>query len=227
MKIRIILTAVAVLACISSVLLVRAQRQELSRLEAERQSRAAQLHSTTDAEPSSVSAAGETNPAEPSSELLRLRGEVTRLNARKRELSKVPDESERLNQGLANTPPPGSIPLPPGYIRKSEARLAGYNTPEDTIQSFLYAVQQHDFAALLRSFTPAMAQSLESRMKRGSASAEEFFKGTDLLPGLRILNSETRPDGTVELQCEVAPGAPTSKLQMQKIDGEWKLATPL
>ena len=44
--------------------------------------------------------------------------------------------------------------LPPGYVRKRDARLVGFNTPEDTLQSLLWAIQNHDLAKVLEAFTP-------------------------------------------------------------------------
>jgi len=57
-------------------------------------------------------------------------------------------------------------------------------------------------------------------------SVEDLFKDTDKLPGLAIRNRTTLPDGSMELEVEVAPGVPTEKFQAQPVNGEWKLAFP-
>ena len=48
----------------------------------------------------------------------------------------------------------GGIQLPPGYIRKSEARMVGYSTPDDTLQSFLWAIQNRDLTNVLQALAP-------------------------------------------------------------------------
>jgi len=84
--------------------------------------------------------------------LLRLRNEVSRLTGRKRELTGALTENESLRAQLARraTNSPAGTGLPAGYIRKNQAKMAGYNTPEDTIQSLLWALNNRDFPNLLQ-----------------------------------------------------------------------------
>src|SRR4051812_47576393 len=90
--------------CFSALWAVWAQRQQLSVLHAERQQQA----SMAAADSVEVPQASTGQTAEPdapleavSIELLRLRGEVTRLNLRKRELTGVEEEGQRLRADLA------------------------------------------------------------------------------------------------------------------------------
>jgi hypothetical protein len=159
-----------------------------------------------------------------SSELMRLRAEVTRLTARKRELAGVPAESEHLRAQAAtqSTVGSGGTPLPPGYIPKSAAQRVGYRTPEDALQTFLWALQSRDLANLSQALTPAAAQELNADLARSGRSAESFFDGPQALPGMVIQSRNDLADGGVEMKVEITPGTP-STLKLQSVNGEWKL----
>jgi hypothetical protein len=167
------------------------------------------------------------NPAL-SSELLRLRSEVTRLTARKRELAAAAAENQSLRDQLATTRTnaPTPISVTPGYLRKAEAQMVGYSTAENTLQSFLWAVQNQDFTNLVRALTPASAQKLQENFQQSKEAPEAFFKNADKFPGLKIQKRESLPDGTIQLEVEIAPGQPTEKIRLESIDGEWKMALP-
>lgn len=164
------------------------------------------------------------SPAESvSPELLRLRSEITRLSARKSELANVTQEGESLRARLADaqTNAPAGSRLPPGYIRKAEAQFVNYSTPENTIQSFLWALQRHDVPRFLEALLPEEAQSMRNRI--GMSGEAESFKGWDALPGMAVQSRQDLPDGTVELQVEIGPGLPSQKIQLRQLNGEWKL----
>jgi len=211
---------------------VRGQRIEISRLQAQQQSAANQPETAAEGAGSSGQTGTESVPAEipmvPAieSELLRLRSEVTRLSARKRELATAPAEKEQLRAQLANSSRaqiPGT-PLPPGYMRKNTALNVGYGTPEDTLQTFLYALNRRDFPTLTHSLEPDAAQKLELEMLKGGRSVAEFFKDAEMLPGLSVRKREMLPDGSVEMEVEIAPEMPTEKIRLQQINGEWKMS---
>ena len=159
------------------------------------------------------------------SELLKLRSEVTRLTARKRELGGVVAESEQLRQQLATNQANISAEnrLPPGYIRKAQAEMVGYSTPENTVQSFLWALQHHDPAGLLRALTPTQAQALGPRFNTDATAENSFFKDADRLPGLAIVSRRNLDNGSVELHVLFGPNTPLQTFRLQPINGEWKL----
>lgn len=163
------------------------------------------------------------NSHSPSIELLQLRAEVTRLGNRKRELANAQVESERLHGQLATrgTNAPSGVPLPPGYLRKSEARNVGYATPENTIQSLLWAIKNRDSLSLLQAFVPENAKQLKERMKSLS-STEDFFKEYEVLPGMHVLGKEAGADGAEVLTIEFMPGV-AEQLTFQQFEGQWKL----
>lgn len=174
-------------------------------------------------------AADESLPAssreEALSQLLKLRSEVTKLSARKRELGGVVAESEQLRQQLATNQANISAEnrLPPGYIRKAQAQMVGYSTPDNTVQSFLWALHQHDAAGFLRALSPTEAQLLGPRVTADANAENSFFKQADRLPGLAILSRRNLDNGSVELQVTFGPNTPPQTFRLLPINGEWKL----
>lgn len=167
------------------------------------------------------------NSHSPSLELLKLRAEVARLGNRKRELANARIESDRLHGQLAvrGTNAPGALVLPAGYIKKSMAKFVGYNTPEDTIQSFLWAIQSHDAAGFLKALDPEEAKRIEARMQV-SPSIDEFFKEADSLPGMQILGKETGEDGELSLRVAIMPGEELpQRLRFKQFGNQWKIVS--
>jgi hypothetical protein len=216
---RTILILVSWILCFGTAWAVLAQRRELVRLRAEQEGasgRTEPAHSETDDNKASAVSDGLSDAD--SRELLRLRGEVTRLTARKNELADVAETHKRLGAELSNgTTNDAGNRLPPGYIHKAEAQFAGYASPENTVQTFLWAVHHRDVNGLLQSFSPEMSAKIEA-----NGGPESFFKNAGPMPGLAIRSRNNLPDGSVELEIEIAPSVPTDKLHLSPINGEWK-----
>jgi hypothetical protein len=218
---RTMLIVLSWILCVGTVLGVLMQRQELVAMRAQQEQIARNLARTSQGSELGVdNGSGANNTASlaetDSHELLQLRSEITKLTARKRELAAVPAEAEQLRAQLAGsqTNSQGGIRVPPGYLRMSEAQFVGYSTPENTVQSFLWALQHHDITNLLQALAPDDARGL---------SEKNFFKSRDLPPGMVVQNRQNLPDGSVELQVEFVPGMPTEKLHLRAFNGEWKL----
>lgn len=144
MNLRFLLSGLLTLVCLGAAWAVISQRQELGHLQVERQAQLASLSQDASAQPP-----GEAKPAEAAStlarsdssaELLQLRSEVTRLTQRRQSLANVKSENEQLRMKIASratNAAPGTA-LPAGYIRKSQARMVGYNSPQDVLQTLLW-----------------------------------------------------------------------------------------
>ncbi len=201
------------------------QRQKLTTLRTE-ESATATTPAPDRAEPQRASEQNSKLSGSASSgELLQLRSTVTRLESRKRELAGSVAENKRLQVQLAaiRTNAPSGGDLPPGYIRKSHAQMVGYSTPENTVQSLLWAVRNHDLTNLVRAFTPSSADRLQAEF--ASNTPEVFWQNADKIPGIGVLGSETLPDGALQLEI-VGPGEQRGKVRLQAIGGEWKLDGP-
>jgi hypothetical protein len=204
------------------------QRQQIKAMRAEQQQLAAEAESAAQTESSASrrtqSAALQSGPP---IELLELRGEVTRLKSRQRELAAARAENEQLQAQLAakRTNAAAATPtLPPGYILKSKAQWRGFNTPEDTLQSFLWAANSRDLTNLMQTMTPEMAQQILLETQRSGRSMEDFFKGAEALPGMRILSRTQEAADRVLLQVEMIPGMDKPEpMRLRLINGQWKM----
>ena len=233
MNARFLISGLITLVCLGAAWAVIAQRQELGHLQVERQAQLAALSQDT-----TPPAAGESKPAESgsapaqgasSSELLELRSEVTRLTQRRQSLANVKAENEQLRMKLASratNAAPGTL-LPPGFIRKSQAQMVGYNSPQDALQSFLWAVQHRDFNTVLQSFTPEAAQNMQAQVQQRGNSVDDFFRGTAALVGMALVEQKQLPDGSIEGKVQFGPtdAAPQSVV-FRLVNGQWKVAGP-
>ncbi len=225
---RVFLIGVLGVVCLAAVSAAIVQRCRLGELRAEvgrlAQQYAGPEASGTPAAGQSV-ASGRTDTASVSPELLRLRNEVRRLTALKQELEQARAENERLRLELAGAGTnnvPGRA-LPPGYVRRANAQLAGYNTPEDTMQSFLWALHHKDSARLLEALTPKAAEWFQTRLTDSSQSIEEYFQEMEAVLGMAVVGKEESSEGHVELRVVVAPGLAPEHFRLESIDGQWKI----
>lgn len=224
---KLVITA-GIIMSIAALFVTFGQRRELSTLKLE-QAKRRQLQAEV-TEPLAQSTASVVNLSlaqpSPSKELLRLRGEVGQLERRKRELGSVQTENKTLRTQLATkgTNAPGSIVLPVDYIRKADARLAGFNTPEDTFQSMLWAIHNQNVSTFVQAFSPEAAKQMQAEIQR-RGSVQEFFKGAEALPGLRIIGKEAGADDTTVMTIEMLPGDENhlQKIHFKQFDGQWKL----
>ncbi len=172
---------------------------------------------------SSLPAAGPDNTSSSVSitpELLRLRGEVTRLEARRRELASVSAQNASLRTQLASrgTNAATGVALPPGYVRAADAKFVGYGSPENTIQSLLWAVNNHDGARFLEAMTPETARHLSGIL------TNDFFPDASEMIGMRIASSRQLEDGSIEAKIEVMPREDPEPVTFRQINGEWKMS---
>jgi hypothetical protein len=233
---RLLLLCATIFTCLVMLVCIAGQRRELAALRSELQPPPTPDEKVGD----SLAAAAETEgqsgstPApgpvtSVSSELLRLRSQVTQLMDRKRELTGARGENEQLRAQLAarGTNAPAGQPFPPGYIRKSEAQWAGASTPENTIQSFLWAVRNHDLTNVLQLMTPEAGLKL---MQRAGNAPEKFLEDFEGLPAMRVFNLQALPDGSIQAEAETPPGLEVTKIHFEihfrMIEGQWKLDFP-
>jgi hypothetical protein len=228
-------SSLLVAACLVTLWGVWGQRSELAGLRAEQQQLIAQLAAKSGGSASAVAAetsgagSGTASPTlAVTPELLRLRSEVTRLAERRRELASVRGENERLRAELASRSTNGvaGYRFPPDYVRQSEARMVGYNTPEDTLQSLLWAVRNHNLTNALRAFVPEMANELRIEFGKSGQSMEDFFSKAVGFFGMRIAERSTVVnDGSLLVWVELVPGMPGPTLHLAQTNGQWKIAS--
>jgi hypothetical protein len=221
---------ITVVVCLAALALTAVRHRELASLSEQEQQLRTQAKVV-------ISSAPQIKPSEavkitteqhsPSIELLRLRGEIGQLERRKRELAGARTENESLRNQLATrgTNASTGIALPPGYLRKTQAKFVGYNTPEDTLQSLLWAIQNRDKAGFLQAFDAEPAEEYAARMET-PAALDEFFKAS-VLPGMQIVGKElgTAADNEVVLMVQIMPGQEPERLGFKQAGGQWKLVS--
>lgn len=228
MNSRLVISGCCGVVCLAALCGVFAQRRQLADLRAQQQQALAALArpAGSPAIPAAANptAAGSENSAAavpaPSSELLRLRGQVARLTQRLRELAEVRAENEQLQAQAAARATNGSAA---NYLFKFRARMVGCSRPEDTLQSFLWALEHHDLTNLLQVLTADSAQEFAAQARRFPWWPENFFENSPVVVGLRIVSQETLPDGAVELHAETDSGARPTTFHLEQTNGQWKL----
>jgi len=157
-----------------------------------------------------------------SRELLQLRNQVGQLRRRRDELLPVRAEHDRLVLELAARATNASS-LPRNFIRKSEARLVGYNSPEATLQSFLYAIRNRDLTNFFQAFTPEGVSQLKSQGLESPDRLEKLFDDSQDLIGLSILNQEQLQPDLIMANVQFLPGLPPDKVFFRLINSQWKM----
>ena len=160
-------------------------------------------------------------PADVSPQLLRLRNEATLLAAKRAELLPLRAENQQLRLKVAAMQTNMSAALPPGYMRKSQARLVGFATPENTLQSFLWAVHNRDVTNLLQALSPTSTQQLQTQSAR-----DAFLNQMQAFVGMNVLEREELPDGRTKLKVQIMPDLPAGDITFQNVNGQWEMDMP-
>lgn len=214
--------AASVLVCGSLLWMAGARRAEVNRLKREQHMLLSRLASVP-VQPGEPSASGASTV---SPELLRLRSDVSQLNARKAGLVHVVKENQRLHAELrrANT---NAARLAPGYIRRTEARMVGFGSPQATIETMLWALQNRDYDRFLEAFTPDAAERMRARTSNSAGGVEQFHVEAQALIGMGVTERISNPDGSIQLKIQVLPELPPADVRLVNMAGEWKLADGL
>lgn len=208
------------LVAVAAVIFVLAQQRELASLRAEQKSVLAQLSSepkeNSRPAPQSIESAPQSSGSNP--ELLQLRSEITRLTQRKRELAGVMAENDKLRGQVAAHNVGGGGRL----LLANKARLAGYNTPEDTLESVLWSLEHADFTNFLQAFTPEVAQAFPIQSPEVWTNAMNNFHQE--FAGMTILKRQELPDGRVELTVQMAGHSEAEQpIHLKQVNGQWKI----
>ncbi len=169
------------------------------------------------------------SPQMPNSpELMRLRNQVNQLAQQQRELGGVRAENAQLLNQLTNrvnaAPAAG---FPPGFIRMSGARMVGYSSPAETMQTMLWALQTGNITNVLDVFTPEAAAQISQRLQSsGESASENFAHFAKETPGFNILRQEAEPEGSVLVHVEILPAIDPHTFHLRQVNGQWKIADP-
>jgi len=218
MKPRPFLFSLSLAACVTMLAAAALQRRQVLNLRAERQQKLTDATAPADG----LTAPPDTPSPSVSREVLQLRNQVGQLRRRRDELLPVRAEHERLVLELAARGTNASG-LPRNFIRKSEARLVGYNSPEATLQSFLYAIRNRDLTNFFQAFTPEGVSRLKSQGLESPDRLEKLFDESQDLIGLSILDREQRQQDLIAANVQILPGLPPTQILFRLVNSQWKM----
>jgi hypothetical protein len=218
MNIRVLASIAGLVTCVLLATTATRQRQvnELQAEQKELLSKVESARTERDAQPATL----QQIPVPP--ELLRLRSEVSRLMEQRTALEPVKRENEVLRAKL-NQLDTNASALPPDYIRKKDAQWVGMATPENTLQSFLWAIHNRKPEAVLQLLAPTEASIAFSN--QFYLHHEEFFDQAPI-PDARAADKKILDDGTVVLKVEFLPTleeSSSTEIRFQNRNGEWKM----
>jgi len=163
-------------------------------------------------------------------ELLRLRGEVGKLRAQQKAAPKpqaaAPSQAPATPAAPPETAPDGAIP-------RDSWQFVGYATPENAMQSAMWAMSKGDVQTLLNSLTPeaqeAMAKQFENKSEAEIATT--LSQGISKIQALRLDRKRVSPNGDITFVVwseEHDNGQLRTKdevtFQVQNVGGEWKFS---
>ncbi len=154
-------------------------------------------------------------------ELMRLRSQVTDLRERQRKQFGLTNELGQLQAQWATVTNLASGLLPAGWVRRKDARLAGFASPQAAFESFLWAVERRDTNALRQAVSRDTWEAVQEQL---NAANDSFWREAEHLPGFLFRSASTQPDGRVRLLIDVAPGVSGPPMMMEFREGGWRLA---
>jgi len=165
-------------------------------------------------------------PAAASEEVLRLRGQVARLN---REIA----ESRAEKQRTPSPPPaPAATPAPADTFPRESWSFAGYADPESAIISTLWAGLNGDLQTFLASMTPEeQARNQRKWEKKGGElqTRDGLVAEFGRTKAVRVLGRESLSDNEVVLNLlveEDSGRSETPRILFRRTGNEWKSAGP-
>jgi len=218
--IRRVLIVGLVLVCIVTVCAVALQRHELVSLRSQQKPKFSE-HSVSVEKAVPDPALEATASSADVRELLQLRNQAGQLRRQRDELLPLRAEHQALLEQLAARGTNSALPA--NYVRKSEARLVGYKSPEETLQSFLYSIRMRDVGSLSEAFTPETAARMKSQVPSGPKSLEKLLEDAQPMLGLSIISQKQIEENALLVEAQMLPGLPTMKFLFRLTHDQWKI----
>lgn len=161
-------------------------------------------------------------------ELGKLRDEVRRLRFRTNDLGTMRTELRRLRAQLSaarssmtsNAPP--DVPASDIYPRDAW-KFAGFDTPENAVESVTWAISQGDEDSYFNSLSPDLQDEMESELADGSFSDIGPLQMKDVSE-FRIVDRETISDDRQIITIHVDGQPEDTALPLVKTADGWKIA---
>jgi len=166
---------------------------------------------------------------EQTKDLAKLRNEVGRLRAARTELAVARTESTRLTEAKETATP--APPTPLGFTARQQLANVGFATPEATLQTFFWAMNEGNLETALEALSPNNRERKSfdklSPEQRAKALKENKMQGPDTMMkrfndfGIRV--REEISDSVVVLRVGSSLATNTMRMSLQRFGEEWRL----
>ena len=163
-------------------------------------------------------------------DLAKLRNEVSQLRARQNELADARAENAQLLDAKRTG---AKLPreAPPGFISKEQLRNAGFETPENAVQTFFWAMREGELAVMLQGLVPENEErkQLDRMPPEKRMEFEKLFRAKDSREAMDHFNDfavrgkEVISDDDVVLYIGSSLSTNTAKVKLARTAGEWRL----
>lgn len=163
-------------------------------------------------------------------DLLRLRGEVTRLRALAKESEGLRAENQRLKaenqamRGATAAASPATTKAAPGHFPRESWSYAGYQSPEAALVSALYSMQQGNPKQYFESLTAEEQQRMAKVWENKTAEeiSAKHMNDTAKITGMKVLTTQEVAPGQMVMSVFIEGIDRAEKVSMKLVDGEWK-----
>jgi len=156
-------------------------------------------------------------------DLPRLRNEVGQLRKQTADLDKLRADHERLlakvntGQSSQSTAPA----LPADYISRDALRDVGLSSPENTMQTFFWAMSTGNMKRLMQC--SANDQNQPRSDAELEAQGQDLAKQFTAFPGYRVAEKTNLAPDEVQLGIQASPGGVVAPIKFKFDGGQWKL----
>jgi hypothetical protein len=158
-----------------------------------------------------------TSAVRPAPEPHDLHSNISELTARKNQLTGALPDQDEIRTRLTVRQATDS-----GFIRKTNAKWLGTDTPANTFESALWALHNRRADALMQLLSPDTVKMIQQQM--GNAP-EKFFDAAAAIPAMRVSNQQFWGAATIKAELDLSPEDRTPRaIFFFLLDGQWKLA---
>ena len=153
--------------------------------------------------------------------LLKLRGEITQLRNQNNHLQNLREETERLKRELMSLPQLTAQPIhEQPFVRSGQYAVVGFATPEQAVQSVLWALQHRDVPAMLRCLDPESARDFADD---GDYVTEKLSSKLDhFAEAHQVISRRVVAPDEIVLRIRSSIGVEVA-LRLHAFAGEWKV----
>jgi hypothetical protein len=171
------------------------------------------------------------NLTEATRDLPKLRNEVRQLRQQKPELERLRNENVRLAAQIASSTNRPKLAEMEGYVPKEKWTLAGFATPEATVQSFFWAIANQDISSVVQCMAPKMKQQFEREFAGKSIEEQQKALADGMaafgrMSGFRVAETQHVSENKVMIAIQAAAGGHLMRLPLERVGNEWKLNEP-